>query len=84
MNFFISREGYWVINLADDRCSQLGFPSSCKLYLAFCQEITPNIDPGCDSTDTDVGPSSLCVSNGTEGINIGAYDPSENPFQISE
>jgi len=80
----VSRDGYWVINLGDMYCQQLGFPSSCKLYVTFCQELTPNIDPGCDSTDTDIGPSSLCVSNGTVGYSIGAFDDTKNPFAPSK
>lgn len=73
-----------MIDLADIYCKQFGFSSKCKLYIAFCQEITPNLAPGCDSLDTDLGPTSVCVTNGTMGYNLGAYDNNENPFAKSK
>ena len=84
VNVHMSRDGYWVVNLGDVHCKKFGFSGSCMLYITFCQQITPNIDPGCDSTDTDLGPTSLCVSNRTIGYSIGAFDSTKNPFAPSK
>jgi len=61
-------------------CKHFGFSDVCTLFFTFCQRLPPI--SGCD--DDLAGPTSLCVSNGTVGYSLGAYDNSLNPFQMSE
>ena len=46
--------------------------------MAYCQPLPANGIPGCGANE--LGPTSLCVTNGTVGYSMGAYDDSNNPF----
>ena len=74
----MSRDGYWKVELADADCKYLDFSHSCTLYMAYCQPLPANGIPGCGANE--LGPTSLCVTNGTVGYSMGAYDDSNNPF----
>ncbi|XP_065902976.1 uncharacterized protein [Dysidea avara] len=77
------KDGYWKVDIAKYYCS--GPDSNCgaprTLYMAFCQPLPANGIPGCDTSE--LGPTSLCITNGTVGYSIGAYDDSDNLFRYN-
>jgi len=78
-----SRPGYWQINLDKIYCFNFGFTDDCTLNVAYCQELPPTIS-GCNTSESELGLTSLCVTNGTVGYSLGAYDDSKNPFEMSK
>jgi len=51
--------------------------------MAYCQPLPASGISGCGATELGQT-ASLCITNGTVGYSMGAYDDIENPFVLSE
>ena len=49
--------------------------------MSFCKGLPNNIK-GCNTEQ--LGPTSVCITNGTVGYSLGAYDENKNPFDTSK
>jgi len=79
IKFASNRANYYKIDVPKEYCTEFVFPDKCTIYVSFCKELA---DAKNLCHNDSLGPSSICVTNGTIGYNLGEF--TENPFEPSK